>query len=150
MMKQVITLSAICFLFSFNGFAQAAPVDTTKKIATVKNTSSGKDALVWTKVEQEASFPGGNTAWNNYLEKNIHRNIVKQNKAPKGKYLVVVKFVVNAEGEIYNAVCETKYGYGIEEEVIKVVEQSPKWTPAMRNRKLVDTHKSQSIPIVIE
>ena len=71
------------------------------------------------------NFPGGTKAWLDYIRKNLDSNIPVRNKAPKGSYLVIVRFIVEKDGKIGPVMAETKHGYGMEEEAIRVITNSP-------------------------
>ena len=45
-------------------------------------------------------------------------------------YTVVVRFIVSRDGSISDVVAETKHGYGMEAEAMKIIKKGPKWTPA--------------------
>ena len=44
----------------------------------------------------------------------------------------------------------TKLGYGMEEEVVRVIKLSDKWVPAMQNGRNVAAYKKQPISFIIE
>ena len=90
----------------------------------------GADTSIFQKVEIEASFPGGIPEWTRYLMKNLHPYVPIKNKAPEGKYMVIVRFIVAKDGSISNALAETAHGYGMEKEVLRIIKKGPRWTPA--------------------
>ncbi|MCW3075142.1 MAG: hypothetical protein JWP69_2211 [Flaviaesturariibacter sp.] len=69
--------------------------------------------------EKEANFTGGLNAWRKYLERSLNAQVPGDNGAKNGYYTVLVKFVVDKEGNISNISALTKHGYGMEEEVIR-------------------------------
>ena len=120
---------------------------TTTETPATETTEDFKNVL--SVVEVEASFPGGLDAWRAYLQKNLKVNIPIKRKAPAGVYTVVVKFVVSKEGIISDVVSETNHGYGMEQEVIRVIKAGPKWTPAKQNKRFVNAFRRQPITFVI-
>jgi hypothetical protein len=100
--------------------------------------SSGQNAKAFTTVETEASYPGGIEAWQKFLQKNLNSNIPNKNKAPIGRYMVIVKFIADKDGVLSNIRPETNFGFGMEEEVVRVIEQSGKWNPAIQNGKPIN------------
>lgn len=103
-------------------------------VATDNDTDSSVDYdKVFLKVESEAEFPGGKSAWSNYLSKHLNTNVPVKNHAPPGKYEVIIRFRVNTDGSVSDVVAKTAYGYGMEEEVMRVIRKSPKWKPATKN-----------------
>jgi hypothetical protein len=108
------------------------------------------DSAAFTKVDVEAEFPGGQPGWNKFLQKNLNADIPVDNDAPAGKYTVLVRFVVSKDGSITDIKALTKNGYGLEEEVIRIIEKSGKWTPAIVNGKAVNAYRKQPITFVTE
>lgn len=76
--------------------------------------------------EREASFRDGLADWQDYLVNNLKVNVPVKNGAPVGKYQVIVKFIVGKDGKVKDATAETKFGFGMEEEAIRVITNSPK------------------------
>ena len=104
---------------------------------------------IFERVEIEASFPGGEQAWRKFLERNLNSNAPVENGAPNGKYLILVQFVVNKEGRISNIKPLTKEGYGMEKEVVRIMNKSGLWTPAIQNGKPVNAYRKQPITFMI-
>ena len=104
---------------------------------------------VYNKVEVEASFPGGQTKWAKYLRDNLNANTPADNGAPPGTYQVVVRFIVSKDGSISDVQAETKHGYGMEEEAMKIIRKGPKWTPALQNGRNVNAYRRQPITFIV-
>ena len=107
------------------------------------------DNKIFNKVEVEAAFPGGESAWVKYLRKNLDPNVPIDNGAPEGTYQVVVRFVVSKDGSISDVQAETTHGYGMEQEAIKIIKKGPKWTPALQNGRNVNAYRRQPITFVV-
>ena len=95
---------------------------------------------IYTKVDVEASFPGGEKAWQMFLQKNINMMLLSEKNAPKGNYTAMIKFIIKEDGTISNITCETDPGYGVCDEGISIIELSPKWNPAMVNGQRVSAY----------
>ncbi|UAY51566.1 energy transducer TonB [Ferruginibacter albus] len=108
------------------------------------------DNTVFTKVEKEAAFPGGDGAWRRYLEKNLNASAPIDNGAPEGTYTVIVKFIVSKDGSISDVEAETHFGYGMEDEAIRAIKRGPKWTPALQNGRNVNAYRRQPITFVVQ
>jgi antitoxin component YwqK of YwqJK toxin-antitoxin module len=65
--------------------------------------------------------------------------------AKPGIYQIIIRFIVNTDGSVSDIVAETNYGYGMEAEGIRVIKNSPKWTPASMFGKLVKAYRRQPI-----
>ena len=104
---------------------------------------------VFYKVENEAQFPGGQQAWIRYLQKNLDANAPVDNGAAPGTYQVVVKFIVSKDGSISDVNAETKYGFGMEDEAVKIIQRGPKWEPALQNGRNVNAYRRQPITFIV-
>ena len=100
---------------------------------------------VFEKVEIEASFPGGDEKWRNYIERNANGQVATENGAPVGIYTVIVQFVVDKEGNISDVRALTKHGYGMEAEVIRIIQKGPKWNPAIQLGRNVKAYRKQPV-----
>ena len=126
-----------------------APVED-KGTQVVEAPKTDDEDKIFTKVENEAQFPGGTAAWVRYLQKNLNANTPVDNGARSGTYQVIVKFIVSKDGSISDVQPETKHGYGMEEEAIKIIKRGPKWTPALQNGRNVNAYRRQPITFVVE
>ena len=104
---------------------------------------------IFEKVEIESSFPGGNKAWIIFLQKNLNPNIPIDKKAPAGTYTVIVQFVVGLDGSITEITPLTNHGYGMENEVVRILQLSPKWNVAEQEGKKVKTYRKQPVTFVV-
>jgi protein TonB len=104
---------------------------------------------VFNKVEIEAEYPGGTPAWTKYLRNNLDANAPIDNGANPGEYTVIVRFIVSKDGSISDVQAETKHGYGMEAEAMRVIKKGPKWTPAQQNGRFVNAYRRQPIKFVV-
>jgi len=101
--------------------------------------SSASDSCVndisW--VETIPVFPGGDGAFLQYLSKNIKYPQVEKENMIQGK--VYVRFFIEKDGSVSNVtVLKSPYnGDNLASEAVRVIRQSPKWSPAMQNGKAV-------------
>lgn len=138
-MTQKIFLSLILLFVSVFSIAQS--VSYSNPTDTITN--------VFSKVEQDAEFPGGTPAWIEYITSNLRVKVPIKKGAPKGIYNVVVLFIVSKDGSISNIMPQTNYGFGMEEEVIRVIKKGPKWKPAVMDGKNVNSYRRQPITFQI-
>jgi len=103
-----------------------------------------------TMVVVEASYPGGYEAWVKYLQKKLKPDVPVKNEAPSGKYQAMVLFIVDKDGTVSNVKPETRFGYGMEDEVVRVIELSGKWTPATHDGVLVKAYRRQPITFIVD
>ena len=121
-MKKIFTLFAIGMLFTISTEAK-----TIKKLNFV-SINTIVDSI-------PAQFPGGREAWVEYLNSKLNYNVPITNNAPVGKYPIAFQFIIDKEGKITDIVFDNDPGYGIKEEVLRVLtnKRMPKWTPASIN-----------------
>ena len=112
----------------------------------VKNTSS--DSIpdkVFTKVENEASFPGGQQAWIKYISRKIQASIDSFTNKDYGT--CVVKFIVNTDGSISNVEATTMKDTYLADIALNAVKTGPKWIPATQNGRVVAAYRLQPITL---
>ncbi|HPG11727.1 MAG TPA: energy transducer TonB [Chitinophagaceae bacterium] len=117
--------------------------DQGKQIVEVKKEED--ENKIFDKVEIEAKFPGGESQWRRFLERNLDPNTPIDNGAPEGTYTVTVQFVVDKEGNISDVRALTNHGYGMEQEAVRVIKKGPKWEPAIQNGRQVKAYRKQPI-----
>lgn len=114
------------------------------------------DNMIFTKVDVEAAFPGGDAGWRNYLMENIRtKKIARKIFIPKGTnklvQTVIVKFIVDKNGNISNAVAENNdVDLMCITEAVRVIKISPKWIPAKQNGRMVNAYRRQPITFSFE
>lgn len=129
------------------GIAAPPVVDEGKKVVEAPKVE--EENKVFEKVEVEAEFPGGLSAWARYLQRNLNNNAPIDNGAPPGSYTVMVQFIVDKQGNISDVKALTSHGYGMEEEAIRAIKRGPKWTPAIQNGRNVNAYRKQPITFVV-
>jgi periplasmic protein TonB len=108
------------------------------------------DDKIFIDIQIQAQFPNGAAAWARYLQKNLNPSTPVNNNAPAGTYKVIVQFIVSKDGTLSDVRAETKEGYGLEEEAVKIIRNGPKWIPGMHNGRNVNSYRSQPIIFVVE
>jgi hypothetical protein len=106
--------------------------------------------LVFVKTEVSPMFTGGDDAWRKYLEKNFDPRIPMNDGWKAGKYTVIVKFIVRMDGTVSDVGTENYKGSKTSKHCISIIQQAPKWQPAIQNGKKVNAYKRQPITFVIE
>jgi hypothetical protein len=115
------------------------PADTVNK--TTDNT--------FKRVEIEPEFPGGYNGWKKFVEQNLDINVPSKKGAPAGLYTVSVEFTVDRDGNVSDIKALTKLGYGMEDELIRMIRKSGTWTPAMQGGTKVKSRKKQGIKFIV-
>jgi protein TonB len=129
------------------GIVAPAVIDDGKGIVEEKKEDENK---IFEKVEIEATFKGGESAWRKYLERNLNAMVGPDNGAPAGLYTVYVQFVVSKDGTISDVKALTNHGYGLETEAVRVIKKGPAWTPAIQNGRSVNAYRKQPITFQVQ
>jgi TonB family protein len=79
--------------------------------------------------------PGGMEGWVSYLGKNLKYPLEARKMGIEG--VVIVSFVINADGSIREGEILRGIGAGADEEALRVVMESPNWTPAYQRGRAV-------------
>lgn len=114
------------------------------------NGENGSGNEILDVVQTEASFPGGERKWIQYLERNANGEVATLNEAPSGTYTVMIKFVVDTLGNISDVHALTAHGYGMEKEAIRVIQKGPRWVPAQQNGHRVKAYRKQPVTFRVE
>ena len=108
------------------------------------------NGTAFTKVDVEASFPDGEMGWRTFLQKNLNATVPIDNGAPMGLYTVIAQFVVDTSGKISDLKTLTSMGYGVEKEVIRVLQRSGLWKPAILDGKPIRAYRKQPVSFMVE
>ena len=127
----------LCLHFSISAQSFIMPESVRSKFDTLLNG----EERIFTKTEVEAEFPGGTAIWEEYFKNNFDPNILANQNMPKGIYKPIVWTVIDKTGKILLIVPETGYGYGIENEIVRILKESPDWIPAKQNSRSVRAYK---------
>lgn len=113
--------------------------DLIKEADSVKRTHEESDS----EQAEESTFPGRGSAWANYLNKNLEYPQRALNANVAG--MVVVQFIVNKEGVIEDIDIYKSVEFSLDEESVRMIAKSPRWTPAVLDGKKVKSYKRQPI-----
>jgi len=127
----------------------ATPTQIDEGKQVIEEKKEDDENKIFDKVEIEAGFPGGDSKWRQYLERNCNGQVASDQGAPEGTYTTVIQFVVDKEGNISDVRSLTNHGYGMEEEAMRVIKKGPKWKPAVQNGRQVKAYRKQPITFVV-
>lgn len=105
------------------------------------------EAEIFTVVEENPMFPGGDEARMNFLRENIKYPQMARESGIQGT--VYVTFVVEPSGNITNIKILRGIGGGCDEEALRVVRQMPKWKPGKQRGKSVRVQFNMPIRFVL-
>ncbi|RYY62229.1 MAG: hypothetical protein EOO05_03505 [Chitinophagaceae bacterium] len=98
----------------------------------------------------EAFYPGGEMAFHRFISQNLNPDIPVKKGAPAGLYRVLVQFVIAKDGSVADIKAATSYGFGMEQEAIRVVRRSPQWVPGTIFGQPFVAHRIQPISFLVE
>ncbi len=128
---------------SDDGLAKPSDLDKGTGLIEKKNT----EPEIWTSVEIPAKYDGD---WIKFLTRNLNGNAPVDNNAPAGKYNVIIQFVVDMQGNISDITPITNFGFGMEQEAIRVLKKAKGWKPGIQNGHEVKSYHRQPITFIVE
>ena len=123
-----------------NSFVQGK-VSTGANI-TAEPTVEATEPLIREFADIQPEFPGGVDAWRNYLQKLLR---VPDELEPGDRRTVQVKFVVNNNGDVTDAVIIKSAGSIFDREVLRVIARMPKWKPGKQNGRAIAVYFTQPV-----
>jgi protein TonB len=110
-------------------YAFGQQIDTLANLEKISKDSS--------KQIEEATFPGGNLALNDFLNKNLQ---LPDSSEFDGKDVkVYVRVMINKTGEIEEAVVMKPVDPYLDKEAIRLIKLMPVWNPAKENGQAINT-----------
>mgnify|MGYP000853792808 CR=1 FL=1 len=103
---------------------------------------------VYTVVEKQPQFPGGNKAMYKFLGDNIIYPSAATRASVSGR--VFLSFTVTEKGLIQDIQVLKGIGFGCDAEAVRVVKSFPKWNPGMQDGKAVSVKYNLPIHFQIE
>ena len=120
----------------------------TNALAQTKNvptTSSDTTGSVLSKVEIEASFPGGAQAWTRYVTNAIVENQSKLKKSDYGT--CIIKFIVDTKGHVSEVEATTMKKSKLAKIAIEAISNGPRWHPAQQGGRFVNAYRLQPVTL---
>jgi hypothetical protein len=120
------------------------PTQVVKNTVPIIDDKVESDGI-FTLVEREAAYPGGASAWREFITGKavaIADSAAKRG-IPPGTYTIIIQFTIDKNGVPGDFKPVSNVGYGLEEECIKALKLSKKWTPAEQEGKKVKAWKRQ-------
>ncbi len=141
-LRFLLVLPLISFMFLlFSCDRKKSDEEKTKTETTVAD-----DNKVYDKADVMPEFPGGETAFNDFIIKNIVYPVKAKTEGFTGK--VFVQFVVSKTGKITDVKVLQSDNEIFNQEAINVVTKMPDWKPGLVDNKPVNV--SFTIPIVFQ
>ena len=129
----------------------------TASVIWMKKYSYGKLLSVWNASDSgkreegifgvhstiESDLPGPAGSWSKYVTRNIRYPPAAKAKGIQGT--VLVSFTIDPDGRIQDEFLSKSVEFTLDDEAIRLLKQSPKWTPAVQNGKTVKSFKRQPV-----
>ena len=104
--------------------------------------------MIFTKEENEASFPGGQENWTSYISFRIIAALDTLKAIKRNNYgTCVVKFIVNKDGSVSNVEAATMKNTQLSYIAINAIRTGPKWIPATQNGHIEASYRLQPVTL---
>ncbi len=127
----------------------APPVEEKSQVVEAPKVVAEDEDKVFTKVEIEASFPGGDAGWARYVKKAIEANIDELTEAGESG-TCRVRFIVSKDGTVSNVEATTMKGTKLAEIAVNAIRKGPPWKPAQQNGRQVNAYREQPVTFTIQ
>ncbi len=107
------------------------------------------DETIFENVDIKPVFAEGKVEFQRYNIPYTNAQIPYSMGASNGNYLVYVSFVVEKDGRLTDIKAVSQEGYGMENEAVRVVKNSPRWQPALQNGNPVRFRMQTIVPFVV-
>jgi len=97
-------------------------------------------------MSREAEFKGGENAWQAYLKKSTDKDLARERDKNGVAPNVEVEFTIDEEGQVTNQKIRRSSGFkNVDKDALRVISDSPKWTPAISYNKAIKAYKVQTV-----
>src|ERR1035437_10279648 len=127
----------------------APPIEEKSQVIEAPKVVAAEEDKIFTKVEIEASFPGGDAGWSRYVKKEIESHIDELTEAGQSGQCRV-RFIVSKDGTVSDVVALTMKGSKLAEVAENAIRKGPKWTPAQQNGRHVNAYREQPVTFTIQ
>lgn len=128
-MKKILFIALLSFGFMANAMAQH--FDEGEEV--IEQSESDK---VFEVVEKMPSFPGGQGALFDFMEKNIKYPKVAEDNGIQGR--VLVTFIVKKDGSLSDVRVAKSADPALDKEAVRLVKSMPKWNPGIEKGQYVN------------
>jgi protein TonB len=123
------------------------PDELNQGTGIIEEKKNGDEVIDAGSLDMPARYDGD---WVKFLTRNLNAEVPVENGAPVGRYNVMVQFVVDREGNLSDIVPLTNFGFGMEQEAIRVLKKAKGWKPGMQHGHEVKCYHRQPITFVVE
>ncbi|MCU0335821.1 MAG: energy transducer TonB [Chitinophagaceae bacterium] len=143
-MQQWISKIALALLLGCPALALAQKVPADSSSWPLPDSISQQ----FKNVDQPAEYPGGVEGWRRYMEANLQypKKAVRRNTQGVAR----VQFLVDTLGRVSDVSIIDDPGDGLGEEAMRIIRESGRWIPAMRQGRKVRFRHIQAITFRLE
>lgn len=145
-MKHLFVLCLLCIATA--SFAQQETNDST----LVVHGNSRDTVGVFRRVEVEANYPGGSSAWRSFLMQNLRGDAVANalpRRVKEFEQTAIVQFIVCTDGRLCEIKVVNDVHPAVKAEAERVLAASGAWLPATQNGRKVKAYRKQPITFVV-
>jgi protein TonB len=141
----LVSVPIIIAISCESGVLPTEDTDIVSIEATVEKSTTSVEDQVFVMVEEMAGFDGGNS---NKFREYIASNLIYPKEAAEHgiQGRVFISFIVEADGSVSNVDVVRGVHTLLDNEAIRVVESSPRWTPG--RQRGVAVRQSLTFPII--
>lgn len=144
--EKISTTTSQLVIGDGSGVVEGADVKEAAPETVVDNTSEQEPPIKFTVVQKIPEFPGGWSAFMQWLTKNLMYPESAQRNKIQGT--VIVTFIVNKDGSIASTKVSTSADPVLDAEALRVMKMMPKWKPGMDHNKVCRT--MIAVPVVFK
>ena len=144
--EKISTTTSELVIGDGSGVVEGAEVKEAAPETAVDNAAEQEQPIKFTVVQKIPEFPGGWSAFMQWLTKNLKYPESAQKNKVQGT--VVVSFIVNKDGSIASTKVSTSADPVLDAEALRVMKMMPKWKPGMDRNKVCRT--MIAVPVVFK
>ena len=144
--EKISTTTSELVIGDGSGVVEGAEVKEAAPETAVDNAAGQEQPIKFTVVQKIPEFPGGWSAFMQWLTKNLKYPESAQKNKVQGT--VVVSFIVNKDGSIASTKVSTSADPVLDAEALRVMKMMPKWKPGMDRNKVCRT--MIAVPVVFK
>jgi TonB family protein len=123
---------------SITSYNDATSAGSLNEMVVVGYKSKNVIGDIFTASEILPEFPGGVNAMYKFIAAEIKYPPMAQRANIQGR--VFVKFIVNKDGYVVKPEILKGLGFGLDQEVFRVIDLMPRWNPGMQNGKPINSY----------
>lgn len=139
-----LSISTTCPLLVGDGEAEALNAKLSAALPPIPVAS--EQPLNFRIVQQMPEFPGGGSAFIQWLTRQLRYPPLAQSQRIQGR--VVVSFIVNKDGSIADVKLEKSVNALLDREALRVIRMMPRWKPGVHNNQPCRT--MVAVPVVFK